>query len=137
MRQFTRGCACPICYHAQGIQSFLDSPSHTYSKCLGSAQLLFRPQRIPPAPARIPMLRVGIFLVRHEKGRIKLYCLLISLALLADKREKGQWWSLWAHASFHLWMFAVPVPQPWSSPCPCLCYIQSFTATDSEGHGRR
>lgn len=55
------GVHAPRVIHAQGIQRFLDSPSHSYSKCLGSAQLLLGPQAITTAPARIPMLRAGFF----------------------------------------------------------------------------
>lgn len=86
--------------------------------------LLFRPQQwIAPATflqtGQDPHAMRGFFVARHQKQGTKLSCFPISLALLADRRRKVQWWSLWAHASFyHLQMFAVLVPQPWSYPCP-------------------
>lgn len=104
------------------------------SATVNDPSLLLRPQEWT-APATFlqtrqdPHAMRGFFVARHQKQRTKLYCFPISLALLADRREKVQWWSLWAHASFyHLQMFAVLVPQPWSSPCPLQpipCYIQS------------
>lgn len=50
----------------------------------------------------------------------------ISLALLADRREKGQWWPLWAHASFITsGCLLYRCHSPGAFPALCLCYIQS------------
>lgn len=76
----------------------------------------------------IPMLWVWVFSLLDTKSKGQSCIVFPTLALLADRRETVQWWSLWAHASFyHLQMIAVLVPWPWSCPCPLqpsLCYIQ-------------
>lgn len=78
-------------------------------------------QRLPGYPCH----ELG-FLARHEKDRTKLYCFPISLALLADRREKGQWWPLWAHASFITsGCLLYRCHSPGALPALCLCHIQS------------
>lgn len=73
-----------------------------------------------------PCYELGFFLARHKKDGTKLYCFPISLALLADKREKGQWWSLWAHASFITsGCLLYQCHCPGALPALCMCYIQS------------
>lgn len=88
MRQFTRGCACPMCYLCSWHSKISGFPIPYIEKCLGSAQPLLRLQGIPPAPARIPMLRVGFFPCRTQKGQDKavLFCPLFG----SLGRQKGK-----------------------------------------------
>lgn len=132
MRQFTRGYACPTGHPRSTHSKLSGSPMPFVQQVFGLSNgmtvnypsLLFRPQQwiVPttfPQTRRDPRATRVSFAARHQKQGTKLYCFPTSLALLADRREKVQWWSLWAPASFcHLQMFAVLVPQPRSSPRP-------------------